>query len=429
MTESQRRLHIVLAPIGTEGDVRPYLWLACKLAAAGHQISVAANPAYASDVAEAGFRFLPAGGELAQKELFSNPDLWNGIKGSKLLLDALIQQLDIHAKPFLDPGFHADLIIGAGLAIAATTVAEAKDIPFVRVHLQPAIMRSNIRPPLPAANLKWLQHMPACAARAYFGLADLFLNGKPLRRVNAFRRKLGLSDWTSFYRDAVCAGVAACGLFPDWFAKPQQDWPTSFRCFDFPIDDQKTKEPLSNSIQRFLSGRQAPVLWTHGSANWHTEDFACCVKECTRELGINSILVARSDESNPSEPSPSLLRLAYAPFASLLPQCRAIVHHGGIGTLAAALKAGIPQLILPRAHDQFDNAQRAEQLGFGISLDYERLSQTKQKLKNLLSNNDYGVNAKSFGGRIGDSPDLVPWIESSIDTRRFSASVVNSGTR
>ena len=168
------------------------------------------------------------------------------------------------------------------------------------------------------------------------------------------------------------------------------------------------------------------MLWTHGSANRHTEDFAGCVKECTRELGINSILVARSEESISSEPSPSLLRLAYAPFEGLLPQCRAIVHHGGIGTLAAALKAGIPQLIIPHAHDQIDNAQRAEQLGFGISLNYERLSQTKHQLKKLLSNNDYAANAKSFGDRIGDSADLVPWIESSIRTRQLSGSIVNT---
>jgi rhamnosyltransferase subunit B len=51
----------------------------------------------------------------------------------------------------------------------------------------------------------------------------------------------------------------------------------------------------------------------------------------------------------------------------LLPQVAALVHHGGIGTTAAALAAGIPQLIAPFAFDQFDNAARTVRLGVGQS--------------------------------------------------------------
>jgi UDP:flavonoid glycosyltransferase YjiC (YdhE family) len=53
----------------------------------------------------------------------------------------------------------------------------------------------------------------------------------------------------------------------------------------------------------------------------------------------------------------------YAPFSAVLPRAAAFVHHGGIGTTAQALAAGVPQLIVPLSHDQFDNAARAQRLG------------------------------------------------------------------
>nr|MBA3625578.1 glycosyltransferase [Methylibium sp.] len=60
--------------------------------------------------------------------------------------------------------------------------------------------------------------------------------------------------------------------------------------------------------------------------------------------------------------------VAYAPFDALLPRLATLVHHGGIGTCAEALAAGVPQIVVPFAHDQFDNAARLERLGLGVTL-------------------------------------------------------------
>ena len=59
---------------------------------------------------------------------------------------------------------------------------------------------------------------------------------------------------------------------------------------------------------------------------------------------------------------------AYAPFSALLPRLSLLIHHGGIGTSAQALAAGIPQTIVPFAHDQFDNAARLRRLGVSSTL-------------------------------------------------------------
>ena len=59
----------------------------------------------------------------------------------------------------------------------------------------------------------------------------------------------------------------------------------------------------------------------------------------------------------------------FVPMSTLLQHCAAIVHHGGIGTAALAFAAGIPQVVTPFAHDQFDNAQRVAKSGCGLRID------------------------------------------------------------
>src|ERR1700748_1110735 len=63
-----------------------------------------------------------------------------------------------------------------------------------------------------------------------------------------------------------------------------------------------------------------------------------------------------------------MLWLPYVPLRALLPRSAALVHHGGIGTTAEALRAGVPQVIVPLAYDQFDNAARVRALAAGASV-------------------------------------------------------------
>ena len=65
---------------------------------------------------------------------------------------------------------------------------------------------------------------------------------------------------------------------------------------------------------------------------------------------------------------PGMLWLPYVALRTLLPRSAALVHHGGIGTTAEALRAGVPQVIVPLAYDQFDNAARVTALGAGASV-------------------------------------------------------------
>jgi UDP:flavonoid glycosyltransferase YjiC (YdhE family) len=86
-------------------------------------------------------------------------------------------------------------------------------------------------------------------------------------------------------------------------------------------------------------------------------------------LGKRGLLLTRHREHLPPSLPQSVLHVDFAPFSELLPRCAVLVHHGGIGTTAQALARGIPQLVVPHAHDQPDNAHRVEGLGVGRKLE------------------------------------------------------------
>jgi rhamnosyltransferase subunit B len=100
----------------------------------------------------------------------------------------------------------------------------------------------------------------------------------------------------------------------------------------------------------------------------HAQGFFAAAVEACHRLKRRGLLVTRFAEQLPTR-LPDLVRhVEYAPFSELLPRCAALVHHGGIGTTAQTLAAGIPHVVTPLAHDQPDNAARLERLGVGRTL-------------------------------------------------------------
>src|SRR5947209_12830626 len=122
--------------------------------------------------------------------------------------------------------------------------------------------------------------------------------------------------------------------------------------------------------------------------------FRAAVAACGA-AGVRGLLLTKYPGLVPSPLPPAIRHCAYAPFRQLLPLCGAVVHHGGVGTTAAALEAGCPQLVLPLAWDQPDNAARVRRLGVGAALGARRRSSghLRRALARLM--------APDFGARCG----------------------------
>jgi UDP:flavonoid glycosyltransferase YjiC (YdhE family) len=187
-----------------------------------------------------------------------------------------------------------------------------------------------------------------------------------LAHVNGQRSRFGLSHvFSSNYEEPhVLKHLAA---FPDWFCPLAADWPAGVENVGFPLPAAPGK--LSRRIADFLEQYPRPVIFTPGTCVEHACAFAELARECCDELGRPGILLARDRGSAGHVARPSFLELDFVELALLLPHCSSIVHHGGIGTIARALEAGVPQVALPRGFDQFDNGERLRLLGVGSALD------------------------------------------------------------
>jgi rhamnosyltransferase subunit B len=406
---------ILFAPFGSEGDVRPVLWLAGGLAARGHQITFAITPYYKRLVESRGWRALDISTREDFAEKMRDPRLWKQREGTDLVLSHMLETLPIYAEVLKKCGERFDLVIGTTLGTGAFTWAEQQKIPRLLLHLQPMCLRSFNECPLYFEGAEWICRSPKIVKRSLFWLSDRWLSRRLFSTLNAHRAQLDLPPLQRVNEELWHGAEAVAALFPPWYATPQPDWPRHLRQFDFPRETvSPNPPPLESKLENYLSAGEPPILWTHGSANLDTEKFASVARSATKVLGLRGLLVGPAHGKIPAEKD--FLEITHAPFAQLFPRVRAVVHHGGIGTTVQALAAGLPQLIIPRAHDQPDNARRLERLGVGARIRYDKFSTTTavQKLRELLSSPQTAKACTRIQQRVTAAhplPDLCDWAE------------------
>jgi UDP:flavonoid glycosyltransferase YjiC (YdhE family) len=130
-------------------------------------------------------------------------------------------------------------------------------------------------------------------------------------------------------------------------------------------------------LARFLDAGPAPIVFTLGTAavydagRFYHESLAAA-----RRLGERAVLLTGVETRNTEglNLGNDAIAIDYAPYSELFPRAAVNVHQGGIGTTAQALRAGRPTVIMPYAHDQFDNALRCKRLGISNTLSRERYS-------------------------------------------------------
>ena len=186
------------------------------------------------------------------------------------------------------------------------------------------------------------------------------------------------------------------GLFPSWFAPPQPDWPPHVHLAGFPLYDESDFRPPADGLVEFLEAGDPPIVFTAGSAHASSAEFFRVSAEACRAGGWRGILLTQFPEQLPARLPDNVRSFDYLPFSTVLPRTAALVHHGGIGTTAQALAAGVPQLVVPFAHDQPDNAVRLRRLSVGDFLLPRRYQARAviQNLKRLIESASCGENCR-----------------------------------
>jgi len=366
-------MKVLLSPFGSEGDVNPLIWAASALTSRGHTAHLLLPPKYGGLADRAGLGWTPVGKPGGFDAIVRDPKFWHPMTGSAHVASVMLSSYQEFLAAYRESGIRPDLVISSTLGLAAAFAAEAESIPTLRVHMQPAIFRSLADCPVFAHGLGWLPAAPAAVKNVAFRTIDGILNFALRKPINTLRSELSLDPVRDIYRDIILGGDGVALMTPTWFAKPQIQWPERVRQFAFPLDPSAQEFPLP--LKEFLYDNPEPILWTHGSANFDTRRFHNCAIKTSQNLNLPFLIVG---PELPDEPlPPNGLAISHVPFDILFPKCRAVVHHGGIGTTAKAIAAGIPQLVVPRAHDQPDNAARIARLDLGLALPYPRLSPVK----------------------------------------------------
>lgn len=294
-----------------------------------------------------------------------------------------------------EPG--STVVAAGGLAFGARIARERLGIPLVTVHPHPFYLRSlrdgSILP----------RFVPQPLARAVLRAVDALVDRRLAGPINAFRAELGLAPVRRLANAWWNSPDAVIGLFPAWFAPPQPDWPPRTTLTGFALYDAADAEPVPDEARRFVAEGEPPVVIS--TASWLRESgpfFGEAIEAC-RRLGRRAVVLAAPPEALPRPLPPGVASFAFVPFGWLLARAAALVHHGGMGTLALALAAGVPQLVSPINLDHPDNAARLARLGVAAVVPRRRFraARVADALGRLLGSPAVSERARQLAARMG----------------------------
>ncbi len=385
---------IALVTFGSAGDVHPMLAIGRHLQARGHEVALLSNPGFEAEAARAGLPFRPVGSLQDLQQTMAHPKLWHPVDGFGVMWRYLL-------RPALEPTYAtlADLagegyrlVLASPVAMGARVAQEKLGVRLVSVYTAATMLRT-MRNPMTMAQWRVPAWMPRPLRRQAWRVLDRHkLQPLVLPALEQLRGRLGLAPLTqSVFGDWMHSPLAGAALFPAWFAAAADDWPRQVVQAGFPLYDDDADGPgrqaaaLEGPLARFLAAGPPPVVFMPGTASHGDASFYQAALRACEQNGQRGVLLGPLPQALAGSLPASIHAQAYAPFAALLPRARALVHHGGIGSCAQALRAGIPQLVLPQAYDQFDNAMRIDALGVGEELRRTDLGRMGERLARLLA--------------------------------------------
>ncbi len=348
--------------------MHPFLGLGVALRARGHRVTLATHEHFEPLATERGLGFRSLVSDSETEELITKREMWHPLKGPVVVSrwGARFIRRQYAVLKDLASGEEVVFVASPGV-VAARVVQEELGVPLASIILQPWMIPSVHAPPVMMGGLTLPRWAPRPIAKAYYRLFDAvgaLLVGSGLSRLRA---SIGLPPMRRMFRWWLSPELAL-GMFPEWFGEPQPDWPRQMKLTGFPVSDGRPTADLPADVGGFCASGKPPVAFTFGTGMMHADElFRGCVEAC-RLVGLRGVFVTRFRSQLPAELPPFAIHCGFAPFQKLFPLCAAVVHHGGIGTTAKALAAGVPQVILPFAFDQLDNALRVGRLGAGTWL-------------------------------------------------------------
>lgn len=365
-------MRVSIHTLGTRGDVQPFVSLALQLRSRGHDVQIAAPAQFDAFVRGHGIGFAPMPSEFL--DLLNTPEASDAIgkgkgfsAGFKLLkkVRPMMRRL-MDEELAADRAFAPNVTLYHPKAFAAPHIAEVAGIPAILASPLPGFTPTAAFPTplLPVSNLGPLNR----ASHALATRSTDMMFGRDIRKWREEsmgappRRRSPAPDGTLYaYSPSVIPVPADYGpevLVSGYWFLDDQDW---------------TPPP---TLREFLENGSAPIYVGFGSMpGIEPASLTRVFVEGVKLAGLRAVLATGGGALGPNVSDPSVYFLDHAPHDRLFPRMRAIVHHGGAGTTAAALRAGKAMAIMPFFGDQPFWARRMRALGVApAQIDRKRLT-------------------------------------------------------
>lgn len=405
-------MKILILALGSRGDVQPFLGLAVGLQAAGHTVTVAAPYNYREWIESYNVGFHPA--RFNPHEMLQRPEIQAVIKSRNVVRQirlmaefspGLIQSLD----DFWEAGQTANFILQTGTGYGGSEIAQLRGIPMALAFLQPFMPTSAF----PSFFLPMRQSLGGWYNRLTHHLMNLVLwpsMGKPVNAWRTTRFKLpahrSLLDLFAYARQTGAPFLYAYS--PSVLPKPT-DWDSSQHITGYWFLNAPPIWQPPTDLLHFLESGPPPVYIGFGSMR--DDDPERLTHMALRALALSGqrgvLLKGWGALTNSNITAPHVFFVDNVPHEWLFPRMAVVAHHGGAGTTAAGFRAGVPNLIMPFALDQYAWAEQATRLGVRPTLG-DMKHMTAEKLAEAIRQavDDAGLrtrprrSVKKFGRRM-----------------------------
>jgi len=400
-------MRLLITTAGSHGDINPFIAIGRAMVSRGHEAVMLVNPYYKTQVEEAGVGFLPIGEHFDLKEIATTlPDIMHPRRAGKLVLNELMIP---HAREMFDllprllREFKPHAVLHHHISMAVPPICLRHGVPFATAVLAPMmwLSREDVftpgqwSPVNPPPWQRWLLH----------NLAPPLMRLMVDPALNRVRVAAGYSRQKCILKTVAQGGTVNLGLWSPALRGPLDSDPATGVICGFPWHDRHGEhEHAPADVQQFLSecesAGQPPIIFSLGTAAVHVAgDFYHIATEACRVLGRRGMLLVGPTRTAPANLPDGVRAFSYAPFSEVLPRACATVHHGGIGSSAQALRAGKPTVVVPHAHDQFDNAARLKRLGVSETVPRGKLTVARlvQALRTVLESPDPARHAGALG--------------------------------
>jgi len=394
---------IVLTTIGSLGDLHPMIAIGLGLKERGHEIIFATIRDYQAKIESLGFKFHRLRPDYIAmddpKMIALMMDIQEGTE--RVVRDYLLANLRDTYADLMDAAKNANFIVSNEIVYATPLVAEKLRVRWAFCALAPGSFFSAydpfVLPPFPA--LAKLRSLGPVVNRRVMDFAKFVTRswGEP---VHQLRRSLGLRPIGNPVVDDKFSPYLVLALFSSVLASPQPDWAKNTIITGFPFYDGKQQgTELTPQLKDFLDVGEPPIIFTLGSAAVLSPgDFYQESIRAATQLNRRAILLI-SKNPLPQNLPESIVAFNYVPYSEIFSRACAIVHQGGIGTTAQALRSGHPTLVVPYSHDQPDNAARLKRLGTSRTIPRKKYSTERvvKELRELLDDPSYSAKAAKIG--------------------------------